>query len=161
MALFEWRGDRYISYMQSFSTLDLEKRRECWLIARKLITQARTWSSGGFKLSTLRLMGHPYSPRVNAPPLPPYIINMQTGQFYKGWRLRLAPNWAMVEHNEVSHRYWIMSSPTALMIARPIFQKVESYYQEMVAKGYSRMRIRDAQLVKKSNLSNVIYRRYI
>jgi hypothetical protein len=44
-------------------------------------------SNGPYDARALARMGHPYAKRNPRPPLPPYIINRQTGRFEESWKI--------------------------------------------------------------------------
>jgi hypothetical protein len=52
------------------------------------LEEARRLSMGTYSSAMLRALGFPYSRRRPRPPQDPAIINMQSGQFLFGWRLR-------------------------------------------------------------------------
>jgi hypothetical protein len=84
-------------------------------------------SSGPFKLSTLKKMGHPYATRNPRPPLSAGVINTQSGAFRGNWR----PTSSAWSSDELTNRL-VNSDPvseymsgTSLMISRPIVERVE------------------------------------
>jgi hypothetical protein len=50
-----------------------------------LRTAREVYSRGPYSSATLRRLGHPYRRRGGAPPLPPEIINRQSGAFFDAW----------------------------------------------------------------------------
>lgn len=56
---------------------------------RQAQARAKLSSSGPFRQAALDRMGHPYAKRAPNPPLPPSVINVQSGRFRTGFRRRL------------------------------------------------------------------------
>ncbi|MCW3053296.1 MAG: hypothetical protein JWN14_2466 [Chthonomonadales bacterium] len=56
-------------------------------------TEAKRLSSGNYSSATLAKMGHPYSKKRPRPPQDPGIINLQSGNFQRGWR-RQTGSWS-------------------------------------------------------------------
>jgi hypothetical protein len=54
--------------------------------------EAKRFSQGGYKTDVLAQMGHPYAKRRPRPPQDTAIINLQTGDLFRGWRRRTG-NW--------------------------------------------------------------------
>lgn len=52
------------------------------------LEEARRLSMGTYSTAMLRALGHPYARARPRPPQDPAIINMQSGEFLFGWRLR-------------------------------------------------------------------------
>lgn len=70
---------------------------------------------------------HPYSRRRPHPPLPPFIINAQSGQLRRSWRTRVQRTSRGVTgtlYNTAPHAGAFSGQPTRTMIARPILQEV-------------------------------------
>src|SRR5438105_148810 len=78
-------------------------------------------SSGPYRTSQLRQMGHPYSRRRPRPPALPAIINVQTGRFRAGWRIRarLSGSRLTLDVENVSPEAKFLLHGTRWMIARP------------------------------------------
>lgn len=90
---------------------------------------ARKLSSGPFSSSQLSAMGHPYR-RGGYPPAPSFIINKQTGQFYRGWRVEgprtVSGTLSTTLVNDAPHAK-LLERGTRRMIPRPIFQVVRAH----------------------------------
>lgn len=68
---------------------DFRKAQAAALIDVKAFAQEIVKTTIGtqyYSLATLRLMGHPYSVTNPQPPMPPGVINMQSGEFYRSFQ---------------------------------------------------------------------------
>lgn len=66
----------------------------------------------------------PYSRVKPNPPLPPYFINKQSGEFNRSFKIKKIGVTNSVIENTAPHAVFLNGKPTALMIGRPIIQKV-------------------------------------
>lgn len=82
---------------------------------------ARRFSSGPYTTAQLVAMKHPYARRLPRPPLPPEVINRQSGDFYRGWRLTGEATLT----NTSRHAIYLFTG-TRRMIRRPILEKIAS-----------------------------------
>lgn len=57
-----------------------EEMNNAWDLAKKLT------GTQHFTYAQLKEMGHPYSKRAPAPPMPRYILSRQSGEFFSSWR---------------------------------------------------------------------------
>lgn len=121
--------------ISAFRREAFEAERESAQEAKRL---AEHYSSGPYSQATLTRMGHPYARRAPSPPLPPYFMNRQSGQFFSGWRWYL-----LVSGDTISSGIWNHSEHgkflewgTRLMIERPILEQVE---KEMQPKRFARL----------------------
>jgi hypothetical protein len=94
--------------------------------AENAIEIARELSSGRFSSAQLRRMGHPYR-LSGTSPQDAAIMNRQSGQFYRGWRI-IAPRKAGDEIrtslvNDSPHARLLLRG-TSRMIARPILTRI-------------------------------------
>ncbi len=74
-----------------------------------------------YSLNQLKLMGHPYSVLNPNPPLPPGIINRQSGEFYRGMVItppRIVKNTVTISVDSQSWKRDMLLHPSR-MIARP------------------------------------------
>lgn len=75
-----------------------------------------------YNLTQLRAMGHPYSRSSPNPPLPPGIINRQTGEFYAGLRVSMPQHSGTRLMLHITSDYWksnLLMHGTERMVARP------------------------------------------
>lgn len=93
---------------------------------------AKGLSQGTYKTVTLAEMGHPYASRRPRPPDDPAIINLQTGDFMRGWRRRTG-NWSSGSlscfvFNVSAHAALLEKAggPGSLQIARPLVMRLVS-----------------------------------
>ena len=87
---------------------------------------ARELSSGPYKTAQLAAMGHPYR-HGGRPPQDPAIINLQTGEFYRGWRVigpRVSGNDLATKLINQSRHARDLERGTSRMIARPILIRI-------------------------------------
>ena len=96
-----------------------------------VLATARLYSSGPYSRADLRRLGHPYARRRPRPPLPPGIVNVQTGTFLAGWRVE-GPDRDLASRvvNETDRAEFMRG--TARMIRRPIAAAVERETAERV-----------------------------
>jgi len=57
-------------------------------MAAVTMAQAKKDSLGPYTTPMLVRMGHPYAKRDPRPPMPPFYINIQTGNLYRSWQKR-------------------------------------------------------------------------
>lgn len=70
------------------SALKAAARKTQIEMAKRAVEEGKALSMGNYKTATLRKLGHPYSKANNRPPQPGFVINKQSGLFYRSWRRR-------------------------------------------------------------------------
>lgn len=101
---------------------------------------ARRLSSGRFSTKPLAAMGHPYARAHPHPPLPPYIINRQSGAFYAGW-MKVGNKLV----NVAPHSRYLLRGGTRYMIDRPILERIQAEVNQRQS-SLVRQKIREALL---------------
>lgn len=94
--------------------LEAETEAQAYRIADRL-------SSGPYSLADLRRMGHPYARRRPRPPLPPGVINVQSGLFRRSWHVEAHLRGARMEvsiENRAPYARYLLEG-TRRMIPRP------------------------------------------
>lgn len=70
---------------------------------------------------------HPYARRAPHPPLPPFLVNVQSGRFRSSWKTRLSKSgkgYRATLYNTAPYSGSFNGEPTRTMIARPILAHV-------------------------------------
>ena len=93
-------------------------------------------SSGPYSSGDLATLGHPYSRRHSSPLLPPEIINVQTGDFRRGWRVAKLGYSASVFNEDPKGTYLELGDEK--MIARPIWDGIEETAVDLLADAFDR-----------------------
>lgn len=127
--------------------LAVELRKAEMISIAAVQSEAKRLSKGSFSTEALNRMGNPYARRRPRPPADPAMINLQTGDFLRGWR-RKTGTWRggvltctafnISPHAELLEKGGTSSS---LMIARPLVQRV---LQSPALRAGRKARLRDA-----------------
>lgn len=109
------------------------------LCLQEALRLAHFYSTGLYTTARLEELGHPYATRRPNPPQDPAIVNYQTGQFYRSWRIiepRKSGNAlrSRLVNEEPYARYLLQG--TRRMIARPILQKIREQLVPFRAREY-------------------------
>jgi hypothetical protein len=97
--------------------------------AKEALKLAQYLSTGLYSTAKLRQMGHPYAKRLPRPRGDRAMINYQTGNFYRGWRIRgprRTSKGLVTKLVNVSREAAFFADPrgTRTMIARPIKDRI-------------------------------------
>ena len=95
--------------------------------AQETLKVAQELSSGTHRA---RRGDHPYARRRPHPPAPPYLINIQTGQFLEGWKIQSLenPQSGKITHSVVNatrQAAFFTKKGTRTMIGRPIASDID------------------------------------
>jgi hypothetical protein len=111
---------------------------------REVLRAARVLSSGGYTSAMLRRMGHPYAKRAPNPPLPAYMINVQSGKFRDSWRCevkRVGQQVTLVVTNDAPYAGYLFRG-TRLMIERPILVELKKRVEPRLTQAIAQSIIR-------------------
>jgi len=130
-----FRRRAYFKMAETLSKKAVELDRAMRLVERESAGEAlkiaRELSSGRFSAAQLALLSHPY--RIGGhPPQDPAIINWQTGEFYRGWRVigpRAAGGTLTTKLVNESPQARALERGTSRMIARPILIRIQERVQ--------------------------------
>lgn len=106
--------------------------------------EAKKMSSGGYSLSTLAAMDHPYAERhgpFGSGALDPAKINKQSGEFYQHWGTDLPQSGDRVAVGRLFNndaKADLLKFGTQTMVARPIDQHLELYIFDAATYGLQR-----------------------
>jgi hypothetical protein len=121
---------RYFRTEQQRIRLDL--RRAAAAAIQSGFEYAKRESSGPFSLSALAAMDHPYAKRHGSPMLDPGRINIQTGDFYRGWNNSKPMAGDAIILGRIYNLDRVadfLKYGTRFMFARPIEQRVETFLE--------------------------------
>lgn len=108
--------------------------------AREVFDQAVEWSSGPHSLRALARMDHPYAKRHGSATLPPHIINAQSGDFRRAWRIeRLSASRLRVINDDPKVRF--LKGGTRLMVDRPIENELRAFARDALRRRLPGTRI--------------------
>lgn len=94
--------------------------------ANEVLEKAVEWSSGTRSLRQLAALDHPYAKRHGNATLPPHIINAQSGEFLRHWRIEwTGPLSVRVINDDPKVRF--LKPGTRFMVERPIEQELRAY----------------------------------
>ncbi|SRR6266511_3332041 len=125
-------GEGVESLGQQVGRLEAEAER---LVKARLVKL----SGGPYSAAALRAMGHPYSRRRPHPPAAPYIVNVQSGQFRRSWRVKARMQGGDLEiivDNTAPYARYLFDG-TSRMIARPIRERVAAEVREWLGRWLS------------------------